>query len=367
MKAAGSKPERLKKIDQCAGLVAAALRRGGQPKSLSRQTKGIISHWFRKLLDGEAEIYPGAKKMATWAGCEERTARENAAILRNWEVLIPRAYPKGGRRATRYVVDTERLFRVLVDQGANPSRKLRGLLQECYPAQRRVTQIPDPKPPIENPAFSGQETVEDQEVDRRLCSLDACTEKPCSFACKKPCESADGIHTLICKPCANVEHGFELAEPEFDTPAGTSTLLPAPAADVGADAEKMDPAETERSGSTGPNSFSEEKNVFEERVSATTEEPARATTSEPSACGAGWDEGRPAATDVPDPAREIDTSNDASVLLDHLRRHGPASYGAAASDLNWTPTRSWQADVELKRRNAIRYEQGKMVPLNDPP
>jgi hypothetical protein len=54
---------------------------------------------------------------------------------------------------------------------------------------------------------------------------------------------------------------------------------------------------------------------------------------------------------------------DAQDLLAHLELSGPSSYGAAASDLNWTPSRALQAEVELKSAGAIRHDRiGRMVP-----
>lgn len=44
---------------------------------------------------------------------------------------------------------------------------------------------------------------------------------------------------------------------------------------------------------------------------------------------------------------------DAITLLDHLARHGPSTYGAAAVALGWGATRSWHAEAALRAAELV--------------
>ncbi len=46
-------------------------------------------------------------------------------------------------------------------------------------------------------------------------------------------------------------------------------------------------------------------------------------------------------------ARADGLDADAGVYLDHLRLHGPSTYGAVAMALGWGATRAWRAEIEL--------------------
>lgn len=50
---------------------------------------------------------------------------------------------------------------------------------------------------------------------------------------------------------------------------------------------------------------------------------------------------------------------DALAYLAHLRRNGPATYGAMASALGWGATRAWQAEARLRAAGLVRYRHGK--------
>jgi len=54
----------------------------------------------------------------------------------------------------------------------------------------------------------------------------------------------------------------------------------------------------------------------------------------------------------------------ARAYLDFLHRHGPATYGAAASDLGWPATRAWQAEARLRAAGLVRHDDlGKAHPV----
>lgn len=48
---------------------------------------------------------------------------------------------------------------------------------------------------------------------------------------------------------------------------------------------------------------------------------------------------------------------DAARLLRLIEEHGPSTYGAAASDLGWLPTRAWRAEDRLLRAGLIHYPE----------
>lgn len=72
----------------------------------------FLNHWFRHR-GGEGVIHPGAQKLANAARCGLRTARSLMKTLREWGFIVPVKYEKGGRNATRYMVDTQKILTVL--------------------------------------------------------------------------------------------------------------------------------------------------------------------------------------------------------------------------------------------------------------
>ena len=70
-------------------------------------------------------------------------------------------------------------------------------------------------------------------------------------------------------------------------------------------------------------------------------------------------------TPAPTPrARADGLDPDAGAYLDRLRLHGPATYGAMASDLRWGATRAWRAEAKLRALGLIAYREGKAVPVD---
>ena len=55
------------------------------------------------------------------------------------------------------------------------------------------------------------------------------------------------------------------------------------------------------------------------------------------------------------PARAHELDPDAAALLEHIKAHGPTTYGAAALRLRWGVTRAWRAQAELRARGLVRY------------
>lgn len=56
---------------------------------------------------------------------------------------------------------------------------------------------------------------------------------------------------------------------------------------------------------------------------------------------------------------------DAGAYFDFLRLHGPHTYGAAASTLEWGATRAWQAEARLRAAGLVRYgPHGKAHPIS---
>jgi len=75
---------------------------------------------------GDQVIYPGMEKLAAWGECSERHARTHMRFLGDeWKAVRRVKYAQGGRRATRYQLSGEMLFRGLVARGCNPSPELR--------------------------------------------------------------------------------------------------------------------------------------------------------------------------------------------------------------------------------------------------
>lgn len=84
--------------------------RGGihKAKSMPRRKREALMYftnlWFHHR-NGDGFIHPGAKKVAEKMECSVRTINGVMGELRDEGFLIPLAYAKGGRNATRYAVD----------------------------------------------------------------------------------------------------------------------------------------------------------------------------------------------------------------------------------------------------------------------
>jgi hypothetical protein len=93
--------------------------------SLREQLIGTVQNWFKFRSAGYQAIHPGNSNFAKWGKCRERQARENLRTLERWRALEAVEYQKGGRRATRYIISGEGIFRALVNLGCNPHPNLR--------------------------------------------------------------------------------------------------------------------------------------------------------------------------------------------------------------------------------------------------
>lgn len=120
-----SKPLALVQIDDMARHVQNTMRRCPDPigESLIRQIGGLLMHCLRQHLRGQA-AHPGIAKIASMGRCGKRQAQRNTRQLEAWNVLHPVADLKGGRRATRYLVNLVSLKRTLVALQCNPSPEL---------------------------------------------------------------------------------------------------------------------------------------------------------------------------------------------------------------------------------------------------
>lgn len=120
------KPFALVKIDDLAANIRSTMARAGDvfPPSLRRQTGSVVASFLRTKLAGIPFIHPGMAKMAKWGQCSERQARHNFGLLKRWGVVEVVEFPKGGRRASRFIVHLSAIEELLVEMGANPSAAL---------------------------------------------------------------------------------------------------------------------------------------------------------------------------------------------------------------------------------------------------
>lgn len=120
------KPLEMVRIDDLASNLRSTMARVGDvfSPSMRRQLAQIVANYLRLKLRGEAFMHPGMAKMGRWGDCHERQARRNFAQLRAWGVVEIVAYPRGGRRSSRFVVHFGAIKRLLVEMGANPSLAL---------------------------------------------------------------------------------------------------------------------------------------------------------------------------------------------------------------------------------------------------
>ena len=117
------KPPALAKIDDLVSNLRTTMARADDvfSPSMRKQLGQIVSSFLRMTLGGAPFIHPGMVGMAKWGQCCERQARRNFTQLRHWGVVQVVKYPKGGRRASRFVVNFSALRMVLVEMGTNPS------------------------------------------------------------------------------------------------------------------------------------------------------------------------------------------------------------------------------------------------------
>lgn len=127
------KPFSLVKIDDLAANIRTTMARVDDvfAPSMRRQVAQIVSFYLRKKLAGHPFIHPGMKQMGKWGQCCERQARRNFTCLKKWGVIEVVAFPQGGRRASRFVVNFTGLRQLLVEMGTNPSQALFDKLREA--------------------------------------------------------------------------------------------------------------------------------------------------------------------------------------------------------------------------------------------
>ncbi|WP_323012916.1 hypothetical protein [Devosia sp.] len=77
---------------------------------------GIVNLWFVHR-NGDGFIHPGAERLAKKARVSLRSAKTYLSRLREMAVIRAVAYAKGGRKATRYVVDLSRLMALFDPHG----------------------------------------------------------------------------------------------------------------------------------------------------------------------------------------------------------------------------------------------------------
>ncbi|WP_417729461.1 hypothetical protein [Roseovarius sp.] len=114
-----------KRLDQ-------TLRRCDPP--LTKTSRLILAkatiEFVRRTLLGATTIYPGMEKLARWGNCSERQARRVVRNLEGFGLLVPVAAQKGGKYATRYIVDIEGIVRFMMSRFANPHTSLIGQMRD---------------------------------------------------------------------------------------------------------------------------------------------------------------------------------------------------------------------------------------------
>lgn len=157
------KPIALVKIDDLAANLRSTMARSSDvfPPSLRKQLSQIVSSYLRGRLSGAPFIHPGMRKMAKWGQCSERQARHNFSLMKRWAVVEIVAFPKGGRRSSRFVVHFAAIKALLVEMGTNPSTALCDKIRdaenpelnpEANPEANHA--VPVPKNPEVCPAFT---------------------------------------------------------------------------------------------------------------------------------------------------------------------------------------------------------------------
>lgn len=145
------KPLALVKIDDLTNNLRSTMARAGDvfAPSMRKQLSRIVAEYLKLRLSGAPFIHPGMAKMAKWAGCHERQARTNFSRLKQWGVVEIVAFPKGGRRASRFVVNLLAVKMLLVEMGANPSKEFCDKLSDA----RDMALVGDENP-AQNPAVT---------------------------------------------------------------------------------------------------------------------------------------------------------------------------------------------------------------------
>lgn len=120
------KPDRLIAIDTLVGQMRSTFARNkvDVPPALAGQICGFVSFYLRKRAAGSDIIHPGVDRVAKWGKCSARQAQRNLRVMEQAGIIIAVSDIKGGRWATRYMVDFKNLAHWLVGVGANPSEGL---------------------------------------------------------------------------------------------------------------------------------------------------------------------------------------------------------------------------------------------------
>ena len=303
-------------------------------RSLRRQTIAIARLALKHLRARNNTIAPTMQEIATKAGCRIRQARTNLRKLEAWGVLAASGQTGGGAGATVYAFDGEALFRALVEIGCNPHPDLRSGLRatECSrpsaPEPRHWT--PAVTPAVQRD-FSFAVQCDNQKENT---SKDVISPIYQSFV------RADFFFPSNPRRSDGVRHCGEASESGRAEEATSGTSRPHVSCVEKKGAENK-PVPT--APSDGPPDLV--------RVSSSAIETNQVGTAR--------------VMPVPS-ASEGDSHNGSSIdaerLLIHLEAHAPCSYGAAASDLGWGATRTWQAEAALKAAGHITHDcSGRML------
>lgn len=346
--------------------VRAALKRAPPPTkvpaSLREQLLGLLHHWFRMK---RGVVHPGMKKLAHWGGVTDKQARTNMRQLQAWEVAISCGYEAGGRdRATRYVISLPALFRVLQLIRANPSEFIRKFCHEkaevdpSFPATNQtlasahLSLKPQPSEPLRNSvevtAKPGSRTAQNPEVN---------PEETSAGKREDTYGTAEGLA------------GRE-APPSVSRSAGASLFASSPKKQVERARKGEHP--TSAGGSAGDNenggAADYPRDPCEpEHTLKLREPPAGRSAGASLVClekinSEAGKSGEHAAQTTCDlsPGSHL-LSADGATYLEHLA-NGPTTYGAAATWLGWSATRSSRADAEVIRLGLAFYdEKGRTV------
>ena len=190
--AKSGKPQNLVVIDDFARHVQNTMKGASErcAPSLIAQLGRAIKTFGRKRLAREAVIHPGMAEMAKWGGCKERQARKNFGALRDAGVFIVTAHAKGGHCAPRFAINLTMLFRMLVEVGANPSKKLEAKLRDV----ERLLNRHMPTDPDGGADPTTWRADADRNGDRP--EGQEAVQQPCATPAFRPALSAAGIQSL---------------------------------------------------------------------------------------------------------------------------------------------------------------------------
>jgi hypothetical protein len=120
------KPERLVAIDALVNQLRGTLARSkvDVPPSMSGLICGFVSYYLRKRLAGFDVVHPGVDRASKWGKCSIRQTQRNLRVIEQAGIVTAISDRKGGRWATRYIVDFKCLAHWLIGVGANPSESL---------------------------------------------------------------------------------------------------------------------------------------------------------------------------------------------------------------------------------------------------